>query len=303
MSKKLFEDLLATLKRSNKARKLVLAERAGYSTVEEYKEYLEKQINGMTSESKVQVKKESKKVKENLTDMVIAFDTTGSMMSYIQAVKKHVTELIPTLFAQNPGLNISIVAFGDYCDMENPHPMKMNFGKAYQVIGLTNSQKDLISFVNYAQNTSGGDGDEFYELVIKKITEETQWREGSNKSVLFIGDDNPHKPGYTYGGHRYDIDWKQEALNAKKKDIIFDTLRIHESREWYQELANITGGICLPFRNSSKTAKVVEATALARGGESTRSAFMAKSVSAEVTTDGDMSAVYGMYSKEVVNKK
>ena len=37
-------------------------------------------------------------------DMVIAFDTTGSMSKYIGAVKEHVKELIPKLFKQNPNL-------------------------------------------------------------------------------------------------------------------------------------------------------------------------------------------------------
>ena len=45
----------------------------------------------------------------------------------------------------------------------------------------------------------------------------------------------------------------------------------------------------------------MEATSLARGGEATKSAFMAKSLSKEVTMDGDMNAVYGMY-KTVVKK-
>lgn len=101
--------------------------------------------------------------------MVIAFDTTGSMASYIDAVKEHVKELIPKLFKQNPDLRIGIVAFGDYCDM----PSKDRFGKAYQVCELTDNENRLIEFITKAQNTSGGDGDEFYELVIKKIVEET----------------------------------------------------------------------------------------------------------------------------------
>ena len=294
MSKKLFEDLLATLKRSNKARKLVLAERAGYSTVEEYKEYLENQISGT---GKVKSTK-TKKVKENLTDMVIAFDTTGSMVSYIQAVKKHITELIPTLFAQNPGLNISIVAFGDYCDMESA----TRFGKAYQVIGLTNNENDLIDFVNKAKSTAGGDGDEFYELVIQKITNETEWREGSGKSVLLIADCNPHKPGFKNTFNNIvSPDWREEATKAANKGIIFDTLQIIPSNTWYQELSNITGGVCLPFKSSSKTADLMKATSLARGGEATRSAFMAKSTSKEVTMDGEMNTVYSMY-KTVVEK-
>ena len=111
------------------------------------------------------------KVKESTTtssdgrlDMVIAFDTTGSMAGYINEVKEHVKELIPKLFKQNPDLKIGIVAFGDYCDM----PSKDKFGRAYQVCELTDDENKLIEFITNAQDTSGGDDDEFYELVIKK---------------------------------------------------------------------------------------------------------------------------------------
>lgn len=124
-----------------------------------------------------------------MLDMVIAFDTTGSMNAYIEAVKLQVKELIPKLFKQNPDLRIGIVAFGDYCDM----PSKDRFGKAYQVCGLTDNENRLIEFITKAQSTSGGDSDEFYELVIKKIVEETNWREGSTKAVLLIADAEPHK--------------------------------------------------------------------------------------------------------------
>ena len=125
---------------------------------------------------------------DGMLDMVIAFDTTDSMSAYINAVKTHVKELVPKLFSSNPDLRIGIVAFGDYCDMKS----KDNFGKAYQVLDLTNDENKIIQFINEAQDTYGGDGDEFYELVIKKITEETEWREGSTKAVLLIADAAPH---------------------------------------------------------------------------------------------------------------
>ena len=49
-------------------------------------------------------------------DMVIAFDTTGSMAQYIEDVRKQVAEMIPRLFKDNEDLRLGIVAFGDYCD-------------------------------------------------------------------------------------------------------------------------------------------------------------------------------------------
>lgn len=62
--------------------------------------------------------------------MVIAFDTTGSMASYIGAVRQEVSELILQLFKDNENSRLGIDAFGDYCDMENAQV----YGDAYQCI-------------------------------------------------------------------------------------------------------------------------------------------------------------------------
>lgn len=245
------------------------------------------------------------KVKESTTtssdgrlDMVIAFDTTGSMSKYIGAVKEHVKELIPKLFKQNPDLRIGIVAFGDYCDM----PSKYEFGRAYQVCELTDDENKLMKFILNAKNTSGGDGDEFYELVIKKIVEETNWREGSTKAVLLIADAEPHKVGYSWSNIvvNNQIDWREEAKKAAEKGIKFDTLTI-DKIEWYKELSSITNGVSAPFSTSSKTSQLVEAAALARGGEKTRGLYKITMDSFKASGDAEMTAVYTAYSKEVIS--
>lgn len=232
-------------------------------------------------------------------DMVIAFDTTGSMYSYIGQVKDHVSGLIPQLLKDNPNMRIGIVAFGDYCDMKSATV----FGDAYQVLHPTNNKKSIISFIKNAKNTNGGDGDEFYELVIKKITEETPWREDATKTVLFIADANPHGVGYSYGSivQNAQIDWKEEARKASEKGIHFDTISIHGDRfEWYEELAHITDGIYTEFKSSQKTSDYIKTVAYARGGEATRELFC--STMDSFKDDAEMSAVYYAYAKEVVFK-
>ena len=246
-------------------------------------------------------KKEAPKVGEKsvdgMLDMVIAFDTTGSMSSYIEAVRRHVIDLIPKLFAANPKLKVSIVAFGDYCDMHS----KSDFGDAYQVIDLTDNENKLIEFVKKAKNTYGGDSDEFYELVIKKIIEETSWREGSTKSVLLIADASPHGIGYSFGDIviNNQIDWREEAKKAAANGIKIDTMQCSNSR-WYKELSKMTNGINLPFKTDSKTSQVIEAASYARGGESTRGLFKATMDSALASGDTELSAVYTAYSKELI---
>lgn len=233
-------------------------------------------------------------------DMVIAFDTTGSMAAYLSNVKSFVSRLIPKLFKLNPDLRLGIVAFGDYIDMDD----KDIFGKAYQSIGLTNSKKDLISFVSNAKYTDGGDYDEFYELVIKKIVEETDWRKDSTKSVLFIADANPHPIGYSFGKSVYyvrdnSIDWREEAEKAAKLGIKFDTLSIRPENAWYSRLSSMTGGINVLFSNSARAYELVEAAVLARGGENTRILFKKTLSDAMKSGDAELTKIYNAYSADV----
>ena len=153
-------------------------------------------------------------------DMVIAFDTTGSMAAYIDAVRQEVSDLIPRLFKDNENLRLGVVAFGDYCDMLNAQ----EFGDAYQCLMPTNSENEIIKFVRESKDTHGGDGDEFYELVIKKIVEETPWREGSTRAILLISDADPHPVGYTYENYvvNNQIDWRKEAQRAAEMKIKID---------------------------------------------------------------------------------
>lgn len=225
-------------------------------------------------------------------DMVIAFDTTGSMAAYIEAVRKEVAELIPRLFKDNEDLRLGIVAFGDYCDMESA----TEFGKAYQCLMPTNNENDLIKFVRESQDTSGGDGDEFYELVIKKIVEETPWRNGSTKAVLLISDAKPHPLGYTYEDRVVgnQIDWRKEAEKAAHKMIKIDTVTITDE-PWYKELSQMTNGISVPFESGYKTARLVEAATMSRGSMSSRAKFDAL---AEACEDAEMRAVFSSYRKE-----
>ncbi|MBD5235997.1 MAG: VWA domain-containing protein [Bacteroidales bacterium] len=225
-------------------------------------------------------------------DMVIAFDTTGSMAQYIGAVRKEVSELIPQLFKDNEDLRLGIVAFGDYCDMNNAQ----DYGDAYQCIAPTANENDLIKFMLNSKDTSGGDGPEFYELVIKKIVEETQWREGSTRSILLIADAIPHELGYTYKdfvvGNQ--IDWRIEARKAADEKIKIDTVTISDS-PWFKELSAMTNGVSVPFHTGYKTAELVRASVMSRGSMKARCNF---DVLMGACDDDEMKEVYASYKKE-----
>ncbi len=228
-------------------------------------------------------------------DMVIAFDTTGSMAHYIGAVRKEVSDLIPQLFKENEDLRLGIVAFGDYCDMKNPQ----EFGDAYQVISPTDNVNELIGFVITSKDTDGGDSPEFYELVIKKIVEETPWREGSTRSILLIADSEPHELGYSCEDFVKDnkIDWREEASKAAEKNIKIDTVTITDE-PWFKELSSMTNGISVPFRTGYKTADLVRASAMARGSMKARMCFDELMGAYEDSEDEEMKQVFRSYKKE-----
>lgn len=286
---KVKEILLADFKRANKVRKVKLATKYGL-TVEEYLKWLntEDVVNTPVVEN-TEVTTEVKP-----TDIVIAFDTTGSMSSYIDNVKNHITSLIPELFNNTKNLKIGVVAFGDYCDMES----KNVFGNAYQVLDLSEDTSGIISFVKNAKDTSGGDSDEFYELVIKKIQEETSWREGSNKSILLIGDAEPHDLGYTKTPFitNNQIDWKLEAIKCKELGIKIDTLSI-AGMSFYKEVSNITGGMCLPFKSSQKTSELLNGYVYTRSCST--EAFNTSMEKVVASGDTELIATYTMLSKSI----
>lgn len=229
-------------------------------------------------------------------DMVIAFDTTGSMAAYIEAVRKEVSELVPRLFKNNEDLRLGVVAFGDYCDMKNAQ----EFGDAYQCLMPTDNENAIVKFINESKDTSGGDGDEFYELVIKKVVEDTPWREGATKVLLLISDACPHSLGYTYRDYVVgnQIDWRKEAEKAASMGIKIDTVSI-TGEPWYKELSDMTNGISTLFQSSCKTARLVEAATLARGSKASREMFdsMVCCCKESSVVDKEMEEVYEKYKK------
>lgn len=279
------EELLLKYRKANKQARLRIVEKAGYTSETAYLAYLMEadEIEDETDE----------------LDQVIAFDTTGSMSSFLSAVKAHVKDLIPKLFKENPKLKMKIVAFGDYCDMTS----KNNFGKAYQESDLTDNQNELINFVTGAKSTSGGDSDEFYELVIKKITEETPWRKGSKRAVLLIADFDPHPLGYNFGGiiTNNQIDWREEAKKSAKLGIQWDTLTCipNHVETFYKPLSEITNGVSIPFKTSSKTQDAVFAATSVRGSKMSKRSFETSYLAAMDSGDEELIGTYKSLSTKL----
>ena len=95
-------------------------------------------------------------------EIVFSFDTTGSMSSYLDEVRRSVTEITERLFADIPALRMSIFAHGDYCDAATSYVTKHT--------ELTKDVKSLCEFVKTVGATGGGDTPECYELVLRQVS-------------------------------------------------------------------------------------------------------------------------------------
>lgn len=167
------------------------------------------------------------------TDVMISFDTTGSMRVCISEVRRRLDEALRKLFGSIPELRISIISHGDYCD----GPSVLNG------IDFTSDISKLRQFVQMTPDTSGGDSDECYEYVLK-VAQGYDWQ-ADNRILMMIGDANPHKPGYRYDGVTYNISWQEEASKLADMGVniyAIQALGSRSSEPFYKGLAAYGNG-------------------------------------------------------------
>ena len=169
----------------------------------------------------------------NNTDIVISFDTTGSMYPCLAEVRRHTSSMTERLFREIPSLRIAVIAHGDYCD--GP--------KTITQLDFTDDQSKIKQFIQDAPSTSGGDYPECYELVLRDV-KKLSWRhDATMKSLILIGDAPPHEKNE----NPHKIDWREEAESLKNRNIqVFSVQCLNggnsEAFNFYADVAEITNG-------------------------------------------------------------
>jgi hypothetical protein len=168
-------------------------------------------------------------------DVVISFDTTGSMYPVLTQVRRKVKEAVTRLMAELPGIRIGIIAHGDYCDA----------GSTYvtQHLNLTQDTAAITHFVEHTQATGGGDAPECYELVLHEA-QSLAWRPEATRVFVLIGDDVPHAPA----ANPQRLNWRTEvtALTAQGVSVYgVQALNRRHATPFYREMANLSGGFHL----------------------------------------------------------
>jgi len=174
-------------------------------------------------------------------DITICFDTTGSMQRCIAAVRKNVEEIVTKLFNDIPDIRISIVGFGDYVDGPN----------LMQSVDLCDDVSKVVEFIKTVPNTCGGDMPEAYEYVLREV-QKFGWRHDSKKSLVMIGDSNPHE--LESSENKFKIDWRKEVEKLKTMGVVIYSIQSLTGEGggayyFYDNMAEMTGGLHLFLYN------------------------------------------------------
>jgi len=115
-------------------------------------------------------------------DLVLAYDSTGSMLPVIRAVKQRLDLLIEETARVVPNLRLSLFTYRDV-------------GEEYVYYGtpLTYATENLKAFVQVAEANRGGDLPEAVTATVKAAIERLDWRPHAQKVIVVIGD-APYHP-------------------------------------------------------------------------------------------------------------
>lgn len=183
-------------------------------------------------------------------DVVVSFDTTGSMYPCLTQVRRRVNEMVDRLFREIPNLRVGIIAHGDYCDRHSTYVTKS--------LELTSDRNRLYRFVSDVPATHGGDTPECYELVLHEARS-FNWGPDT-KTLVVIGDDVPHPPHYPDNKDR--LDWRNEIELLLKMGVnVYGVQALNRSHamSFYQEIAQRTGGFHLTLDQFSNIVELVMA--------------------------------------------
>ena len=194
----------------------------------------------------------------NKVEVVISFDTTGSMYPCLTQVRREVTSFIKALFKEIPEFKMGIIAHGDYCDEGSTYVIKEH--------DITSDQNALINFVNSCGNTNGGDAAECYELALHHARS-MKWTAGTNKVFVLIGDDVPHSASERQNTKK--LDWRNEIkclLEMGVKVCGVQALGRRSAAPFYQEIAQVTGGFRLGLDQFSDVTNIIRAVCYQQAG-------------------------------------
>lgn len=171
----------------------------------------------------------------NGIEIVIVFDSTGSMGSEIRAVKARIDEIGKRVLEKIPRARFSLVTYRD-------------FGEQYvaQGISLTNDLVSLKKYVDRVQARGGGDTPEAVHEGMNWAIQNNDFRKNSQKVMLIFGDAPPH-----YADHGKCRFLAREFASYNKGVIHTVTCQALRPLEQFDEIAHDGHGNAYTLKGSA----------------------------------------------------
>lgn len=202
-------------------------------------------------------------------DLLVSFDTTGSMYPVLSQVRRDVEQFVSNMFSEFSDLRLGIIAHGDYCDKDDPYTIRF--------MDFTRDEDRLCKFVRETEKTYGGDADECYELVLNVAHTQASWRSDADRIMIMIGDASPHSPSYR--DNKDNLDWKAEADRLATNGI--KVFAVHALAGWrssskyfYKTVAEKTLGVYLTLDQFSEIVDLIKAAVCQQSSEEKLNEFV-----------------------------
>jgi hypothetical protein len=208
--------------------------------------------------------------KEGIIEVLVSFDTTGSMYPCITMLRKEIEKFTNTLFTDIPKFRMGLIAHGDYCDDGDTYVIKTH--------ELSTNRNTLVDFVRHCGNTYGGDAPECYELVLHSARA-FNWTAGKHKVLVLIGDDVPHRPNEPQNYKH--LDWRNELdclLEMGVHVYAVQALGRHHATSFYKEIAQKTKGLHLELNQFSDVPDLIKAICYSQAGTMAITNFVNKRI-------------------------
>jgi hypothetical protein len=166
------------------------------------------------------------RLQEEGLDIVIVFDSSGSMQGEIDQVKGKIQRIGTALRQMIPKTRIGLCTYRDQ-------------GDEYVVKGqpLTDNLGEIVSFLEKTSAKGGGDKPEAVEEGLRWAIQNNRFRRGARKVILLFGDAPPHE-GQKVACKK----WASDFRHKQRGVVSTVTCRSDQKLEAFESIAKIGGG-------------------------------------------------------------
>ena len=201
-------------------------------------------------------------LEKNKVDIAFVIDATGSMSSYITAVKNNITTFAQTLIDNDLDVRFSIIEYRDITQSEETTLHTYNGSNWYT------DTADVISVLGDIKADGGGDTPEtVMDALGMAATDAMQWRSGASRFAFVLTDAN-YKTNNNYGYSSMD----DLITELSRQKIATSVITKSSYQSTYQALYETTGGIYANISNStfySEMQNLAESVVTAAAGDMT----------------------------------